>query len=340
LFKGGVPSAPVAVTLTALAGTTTTTLSVSAATPSLALQPITLTATVTGGGPTGTVQFTRNGVALGSPVVLNGAGVATYVQTLPPAGSATYGATYLGDGNTASSSATSVVQVVQAIATTTSVSTSGSPANLGGLVTFTANLGYTGAVPPSGTVRFQDGGVNLGSPIAVAGGAAQYSTNLLTGGSHSITAVYSGDLNYATSNGLVTQSVSKGDTTTTVTATPSSPTPGQSTTLTASVVFSAAAGGFQPGGIVQFYDAGNALGSAVNVVGGQAVLVTTALAAGNHSITAVYGSDANGNPSTSQPLSIIVQAASGGGDIPTLPEWGLILLGMTLLMQGWRRQAR
>jgi hypothetical protein len=30
----------------------------------------------------------------------------------------------------------------------------------------------------------------------------------------------------------------------------------------------------------------------------------------------------------------------GGADIPTLPEWGLILLAMTLLMQGWRRMAR
>jgi hypothetical protein len=211
------------------------------------------------------------------------------------------------------------------------------------MVTFTATLSYSGALAPAGTVQFQDGGVNLGPSVALAGSAAQYSTNQLTGGAHSITAVYSGDQNYATSSGLVTQSVNKGNTITTVTASPSSPTPGQSTTLTASVVFSPAFGGFQPGGSVQFFDGANALGNPVAVGGGQAVLLTTALAAGTHSITAVYSGDVNGNPSTSSALNVLVQSASGGGDsgdVPTLPEWGVVLLGLTLLMQIRRRQVR
>jgi hypothetical protein len=44
---------------------------------------VTLTATVTGssGTPTGTVQFLVNGATVGSPVALNGSGVATYTYT-------------------------------------------------------------------------------------------------------------------------------------------------------------------------------------------------------------------------------------------------------------------
>lgn len=67
-------------------------------------QPVTLTATVTGNAPTGTVQFQVNGVNLGSPVPLVD-GVATLTTTqLTVVGNDAITAVYSGDPNNAGSS--------------------------------------------------------------------------------------------------------------------------------------------------------------------------------------------------------------------------------------------
>ncbi len=62
-------------------------------------------------------------------------------------------------------------------------------------VTFTATLTAT-AGTPTGTVSFYDGATLLG-PGTVSAAAATYTTSSLAAGSHSITAVYSGDTNFA-----------------------------------------------------------------------------------------------------------------------------------------------
>jgi len=62
-------------------------------------------------------------------------------------------------------------------------------------VTFTATFTPSAA---TGTVQFKDGATVLGS-VTVSGGAAAFQTSTLAVGSHSITAVYSGDGNYNTS---------------------------------------------------------------------------------------------------------------------------------------------
>jgi hypothetical protein len=67
-------------------------------------QSVTLTATVSGNSPTGTVQFYVNGVAFGSPVTLVD-GVATLTTNqLTTIGTATITATYDGDPNNAGGS--------------------------------------------------------------------------------------------------------------------------------------------------------------------------------------------------------------------------------------------
>jgi uncharacterized repeat protein (TIGR03803 family) len=64
-------------------------------------------------------------------------------------------------------------------------------------VTFTATVGPKIGVGPSGTVQFQIDGSNVGSPVALSGDTATYTTSTLNAGSHSIVAVYSGDSNFA-----------------------------------------------------------------------------------------------------------------------------------------------
>jgi hypothetical protein len=69
-------------------------------------------------------------------------------------------------------------------------------------VTFTAAVNPSAAI---GTVTFKDGNKTLGT-AALSGGSASISLNTLAVGSHSITAVYSGDTN---DNGSTSSSISE-----------------------------------------------------------------------------------------------------------------------------------
>jgi Bacterial Ig-like domain (group 3)/IPTL-CTERM motif len=80
--------------------------------------------------------------------------------------------------------------------TTTAVVSSLNPSVVGQAVTFTATV--TGTTP-TGTVQFKDGAANLGAPVTLAGGTAAFTTSSLSAGTHSITAVYSGDADDASS---------------------------------------------------------------------------------------------------------------------------------------------
>jgi hypothetical protein len=81
---------------------------------------------------------------------------------------------------------------------------------------------------------------------------------------------------------------------------------GQSVTFTATV-----SGGTSPTGTVQFFDGATSLGT-VALAGSTAALSTSALAVGTHPITATYSGDIDDTPSTSAPLSQVVNAAGPG----------------------------
>jgi hypothetical protein len=85
-------------------------------------------------------------------------------------------------------------------ATTTSVATSGSPSIYGDAVTFTASVNPSTA---TGSMQFQDNGVNLGAPVAVSGGQAVLVTSALLAGPHPITAVFTGTGSFGGSTSAV-----------------------------------------------------------------------------------------------------------------------------------------
>ncbi|RPE31839.1 Ig-like domain repeat protein [Kitasatospora cineracea] len=80
--------------------------------------------------------------------------------------------------------------------TTTTVTASPAAVTAGQPVTLTASVGAaTRSWAATGTVQFQDNGLNLGTPVALdSTGNASYTTNSLGSGPHSITAVYAPDL--------------------------------------------------------------------------------------------------------------------------------------------------
>jgi hypothetical protein len=121
-------------------------------------------------------------------------------------------------------------------------------------------------------------------------------------GSQAVTAVYSGDANYAPSTSAVlTQTVNQDSTTSTVKSSANPSVYGQAITYTATVK-AASPGSGSPTGSVTFYDGTSSLGSGT-LDGTTATLLTTFFKVGAQSITAVYSGDSNFTTSTSAALT-------------------------------------
>jgi hypothetical protein len=178
----------------------------SSAKPSLLGTAVTFAAKLSPLAATGTVTFTDGGVTISGCDNLSATlGVASCTTTLA-LGSHSITVVYSGDATYAGSTSHPVTQnVLQA----TSVSLISAP-NLSIInqsVTFTATV-TPGAA--TGTVTLWDGTAVIGccSLRPVTGGVATCTINTLSAGSHSITAVYSGDATHASStSNLVTQVV-------------------------------------------------------------------------------------------------------------------------------------
>src|SRR5580658_2648078 len=94
--------------------------------------------------------------------------------------------------------------------TTTLTSSAPTGANQGTTVTFTATVATTGSNPPTGNVTFYNGAVDLGSSTLSGSLTATLATSALPVGSDSITAVYGGDSNNASSTSSVLNQVITG----------------------------------------------------------------------------------------------------------------------------------
>ncbi len=90
-------------------------------------------------------------------------------------------------------------QNVTKVPTATAIVSSQNPAAAGQSITWIASVSTSLA---TGTMRFLDGAGQLGS-ASLSAGTAQFSTASLSAGSHSITAQYGGDSNYATSSSTI-----------------------------------------------------------------------------------------------------------------------------------------
>jgi Bacterial Ig-like domain (group 3)/Autotransporter beta-domain/Immunoglobulin I-set domain len=143
-------------------------------------------------GYSGTVHFTSTDGAAVLPAnytfVASDSGVHTFTATLNTIGSRTITAT---DTVTPAITGTSgAINVTAKTSTSATLVSSLNPSAVGQTVTFTATV--TGN-SPTGSVTFKDGGATLGTATLGGSGQAMFSTSSLSIGSHSITAVYSGD---------------------------------------------------------------------------------------------------------------------------------------------------
>ena len=258
---------------------------------------VTFTATVTpmlGGTPTGTVTFKNGGTVLGTPTLSGGK--ATFSTSSLPVGSHSIAATYNGATFYLGSTSSTLTEKIEST-TTTALISSLNPAKYGQLVVFTATVSHTGSGTPTGTVAFKNGSTLLGSGTISGAGKASFSSSTLkisTGAS--ITAVYSGDTNFAGSTSpAVVQVVNKAGTSTAIVSSLNPSTSGAKVTFTATVKSSTTG---TPAGSVSFYDGTTKLGT-VSLSSGTAAYSTTALSVATHNITAVYAGNSDYTTSTS-----------------------------------------
>ena len=284
---------------------TSTTLS-SSALQSVYGQSVTFTATVSAvspitGTPSGTVTFMAGLSSMGTGTLSSGH--ASFTVPNLAVGSYSITAVYGGNGsNYTASTSSAVSQTVAAASTTTALSASVNPSVFGQSTTFTAVVTATspGSGTPTGTVTFRDGSTTLGI-VTLSAGQASYTTAALTVASHSITAVYNGSTDYATSYASVLSQVVNTNTSTTLTSSVAPSLYGQATTFTATVSAVSPITG-TPSGTVIFEMGSTSIGSGT-LSSGQASFSTSSLPVGSDSISAVYVGNSTYTTSTSTALA-------------------------------------
>jgi hypothetical protein len=304
-------------------------------------QPLTLTAYVGAqspgaGKPTGTVTFMDGTTALDStPIPLTSAttsmaSTATLsLSTGLPAGSHSITAVYSGDTNfLMSTSSPPLVKTVALVSTTTTLTSSVNPVVTGNAVTLTAtvSLPSTGtstsspnklSIPTTESVTFYDvtGGTStkLGTVPISSAGVAQLPSSFTTAGSHSLTAVYSGDSTFSSSTGTLAESVSSTKATGHVylAASANPALAGQSVTFSV-YVYGATSESTGVTGTVTLMDGTTPLGSSSPVTNDKASFTISSLGIGSHAITASYSGDANFTAATS---SVLTETISPTGTI-------------------------
>ena len=170
------------------------------------------------GTPSGTVTFyscTTSGcttkTSLGTGTLSSGK--ATYSTSTLPVGTTYVEAVYGASGNYATSTSNVVTQVVNALGTTSVLTSSSNPSTYGSSVTFTDTVSASSGTP-SGTVTFYScttSGCTTKTSLGtgtLSSGKATYSTSTLPVGTTYVEAVYGASGNYATStSNVVTQVV-------------------------------------------------------------------------------------------------------------------------------------
>jgi hypothetical protein len=254
---------------------------------------ITLTATDASSGVASTVYQ------------LDGGATTTYTKPFPVSGVGSHKLTFHSTDNAGNVESTETLSFPVLPKTTTAVTSSVNPSQLFQTVTFTATVSASGGTP-AGTVAFFNGSNQLGVATLSAGKAAFQATNLAVG-AQSITASYTGSAKLASSTSpVLTQTVVKSATSTTLTSSPNPSTLFSSVTFTAKVT---GAFGGSASGTVSFMNDSQVLGTGtVSALTNLATFVATpgSLAAGTWPIQAVYEGDSDFNTSTSPVLEQVV----------------------------------
>ncbi len=291
---------------------TTTSTVTSSANPANPGVNVTFTATVAAGQgfptPTGSVNF-MNGTTVLATVPLDAQGKATFASSTLPIGTNAITVSYAGVGDFGASTSSVLSQVINKVATTTTLTTAPNPSNFGGGVILTATVtpNLTGYPAPTGTVQFLNGTTVLGTGTLGADGKATLTVATFAVGTQSLTATYQGDTNNATSTSTaVSQVVNKANSTVTLTPSTNYVTAGGMVTFTAKVTPSTSGVTTVPTGQVRFVVNGVTF-AIKSLTNGEATYSASGfqLGLGVDSIKAEYVGDTNFAAATSPDVTVV-----------------------------------
>jgi hypothetical protein len=181
----------------------------------------------------------------------------------------------------------------------------------GTAITFSVSVKSTSGTQPTGTVQFLVDNANHGTPVALSStGTASISVTGLTIATHTLSAKYSGDANYAAAGPISVSSV--------VTAVVKLPPvvtlsvaarPANICSIPQFAVAVLSDSGPVPTGVVHLLDGGH-IGASGSLSNGKALLSSRRLRAGLHRLTASYAGDEMHDPAVS---SVLVQQISALG---------------------------
>ena len=279
-----------------------------------------------GAAPSGTISFTVGGTVLGTatlsqqiyPAVSSDSSIVSL--TIPasklPIGSNAVTVNYAGDSNYAPSISAPVTVIVtgatQAV-TSTTLSLSSAAVPVDGSFLFTASVSPHSPLP-TGSITFYSDGSPAGHAVSLVAGTATGSNMNLTiaPGTHLITAIYSGDVNYQSSiSAPVSFALGTAAQLSASTVDLSSSSVAQGANVAISATISPASP--TPTGTVQLILDGNFYGSRIAVTGATASLslLTGTLQPGSHVVGIFYSGDANHLASTSPTATLTILNPGG-----------------------------
>lgn len=174
-------------------------------------------------------------------------------------------------------------------------------------------LGVTvNGLTPTGTVQLTLDGANFGTPLTLAAGSVSTIIQGLSIGDHSLSAVYSGNVQNTGSTASPLTLIILNTTSTKVSSSPNPSNVGQTVALTATVT------GASPTGTVQFAVDGANVGSPASLSNDTATYKISSLSIGTHTIKATYSGDTNNAGSTS---TTVTQTVNNG--VPPSAPTGL-----------------
>jgi len=270
-------------------GPTATVITSNTPNPATTGQAITVSATVSGAGPTPTGTVAITGADTNCTFSLaSGSGSCNSV-IFNTAGAKTITATYSGDGNYNGSSGTASETVVPAklVPTVTITGDVPDPSTPGQSVVVGVSVTSTGTTP-TGTVAIT--GADTNCTITLAGGSGSCNVVFNTTGAKTIKANYSGDSNYTAGSDTESHTVTPGTSTTVITAHAPDPSmPGQSVAVSVTV----SGAGVSPTGTVVI--TGADINCTVTLSGGSGScnVVFNTVTGSPYTITATYSGDMN-----------------------------------------------
>jgi parallel beta-helix repeat protein len=170
---------------------------------------------------------------------------------------------------------------------------------------------------PTGLITFMDGTTILGTATLNASAVATFSTSFLFVGTHTLTATYPGDFNFAPStSNTITEVITGPPSTTILSVTPNPALPLQPITMTVTV----SSAYTTPAGTITFMTGGAPLATASLAANGTASATISTLGAGTYPITAIYGGSTEYAGSTSNTVIEVVNGAPTTTSLTSAPN--------------------